>query len=175
MDFREFTNKVAKREGPKKAKISNSWGIYDTYKAIRKNKWFNIGRPLTEHEYYSIVRNVNKLLANEIANGREVTFPNNMGILELRKLRRGVSIVNGKLRITYPINWEETLRLWFEDEEARKNKTLLRDESEFLYHVKYNKRKATYTNQYFYEFAVNRFIKIALRENVKQGKIDSLW
>lgn len=175
MEYKEFRNKLLKTEAPKKAKINNSWGVYDAYKAIRKHQWYDIGRPLKEHEFYAIIRGINDLFAEEIANGKEMVFPGRMGKLELRKVQRGVSIVDGKLRNTYPINWDETIRLWYEDEEARKNKTLLRNESDYMYFVKYNKFGTIYENQSFYEFTLNRFIKKALKKNIEKGKIDTLW
>lgn len=175
MDYKEFNTELRKARVPRKAKVRNSWGIYDCYKHIRKNGWYDIGRPLKEHEFYSIIRSVNKLLADEIANGNEVVFPSRMGKLEIRKFKPGISIVNDKLKITYPVAWEETIRLWFEDEEARNNKTLVRNESPYIYQVRYNKYTANYENKSFYEFSTNRFIKIALGKNVKKGKIDTLW
>lgn len=175
MDYKEFSNQVRKARIPKHAKVRNSFGVYDCYKYIRKNKWYDIGRPLKEQEFYSIIRGINDLLAEELAQGREVTFPSRMGKLELRKIQTGVSLVDGKLKNTYPIAWEDTLRLWFEDEEARKNKTLLRHETEYVYHIKYNKYNANYENQCFYEFTLNRFIKQALKKNIDKGKIDTLW
>ena len=69
----------------KNFKVRGSFGIYDCYKAIRRHKWFDIGRPLKEKEFYSIIRGVNNLIAEEIANGETVTFPEKMGMLELRK------------------------------------------------------------------------------------------
>lgn len=175
MDFREFSKQTRKADSRCKAKVRNSFGVYDIYKLIRKNHWYNIGRPLTEHEFYTIIREVNKLFAIELANGREMVFPHRMGALELRKSEKGVSIVNGKVRVTYPVDWEETLRLWYEDEEARKNKTLLRNENKFVYHIKYNKYNAFYENKSFYQFSLNRFIKKALSRNIKSGKTDTLW
>ena len=173
--FREFTTEIGKKKGPKKMKITNSWGIYDAYKLIRKNKWYNIGKPVAESEFYSIIRSVNKLLAENLANGETVKLPFRMGWLELRKTQRGVSIVNGKLKNTYPVDWGETLRLWFEDAEAREKKILLRDENDMAYHIRYNKYPANYENKGFYLFALNRFIKLALKENIKSNKVDTLW
>lgn len=175
MEYREFSNKIKRSREHHQAKVRNSYGVYDAYKAIRKNKWFDIGRPLKEKEFYSIIRGINDLLAGEIANGREISFPSRMGKLELRKIKTGVSIVNGKLKNTYPVNWEETIRLWFEDEEARQKNVLLRNETEYVYHIKYDKFDATYENKGFYEFTLNRFIKLALKENINKGKIDTLW
>lgn len=175
MKYETFRDTITKKNCPKKAKISNSWGVYDAYKHIRKHQWYDIGRPLKEHEFYTIIRKVNNLLAKELAQGNPVIFPFRMGILELRKRPAGVSIVDGALKNTYPIDWDSTLRLWFEDEEAKKDKTLLRHEAPNVYYIKYNKFKANYENQCFYEFQLNRFVKLALKENIKKGKIDALW
>lgn len=175
ISLEEFKTEVCKRTGEKNFKITDSWGIYDAYKKIRKQGWYDIGRPLKEHEFYSIVRKVNDLLAENIANGETVTFPCRMGKLELRREPRGVSIVQDKLKISYPVNWEDTLRLWYEDAEARKNNILLRFENKEVYRTKYCKFDATYENKTFYEFALNRFIKRALKKNIDKGKIETLW
>lgn len=156
-------------------KIRNSFGVYDIYKLIRKNKWYNIGRPLTEKEFYSIIREINKRLAVNIANGESIAFPEHMGTLELRKFPRGVSIVNGKLKNTYPVDWRATNQLWAEDEEERNKKTLIRFESPVIYHVRYCKDTANYENKTFYQFALNNNAKKALKENIITGKTDSLW
>ena len=158
-----------------KAKVRDSWGTYDAYKYIRKNGWMDIGRPVTEKEFYAIVRGINKLLAEEIANGQTVKFPLHMGVLELRKFQRGVSLVDGKLKNTYPIDWHNTLLLWEQDEEAKKNRIRLRHENEWVYHVKYDSWMAMYENKKFYRFALNTFIKWELSKNIKQGKVDTLW
>lgn len=174
MDYKEFDVQTRKARDPKTAKVNHSWGVYDAYKLIRKHQWFDIGRPLKEHEFYSIIRKVNKLFAAEVANGGEFTFPSRMGKLEIRRSVRGVSIVEGKLKNTYGIDWRNTLKLWYDNEEARREKTLVRWEND-IYHVRYNKFTANYENQSFYQFETNRFLKKALQENVKQGKIDTLW
>lgn len=175
MNLKEFMVETKKANTKKQAKVRGSFGVYDAYKRIRKNKWYDIGRPLKEHEFYSIIRGVNNLFAEEIALGHTVDFLSRMGKLELRKVENGVSIVDGKLKINYPINWDETLRLWFEDEEARNAKTLIRNEEKFRYHVRYCKYNATYENKSFYQFDLNRFIKKKLIENIKNNKADTLW
>ena len=173
--FEEFRSEITKQRSKKTAKVNNSWGIYDIYKHIRRNKWYDIGRPLTEHEFYYIIRNVNRHLAENIANGKPVKFPAAMGKLELRKHGTGVSIVGGKLRNRYPIDWMETLRLWYEDEEEKDKKTLVRREVPEVFYVKYDKEDATYENKIFYQFVLNRFIKRKLSGNIREGKVDTLW
>ena len=55
----EFRRQVLKVDGPRVHKVNNSYGVYDAYKYIRKNKWFDIGQPVTEHQFYSIIRRMN--------------------------------------------------------------------------------------------------------------------
>lgn len=152
-----------------------SFGVYDAYKHIRRNKWYDIGRPLKEHEFYSIIRSVNNLLAEELSGGKEVVFPYKMGKLELKKSKRGVSIVEGKLKITYPVNWKETMKLWEQDEDSRINKRLIRFENEYIYHIRYCRATAIFENKSFFEFHLNRNIKRALKDNINNGKIDTIW
>lgn len=174
--FSEFRQSVINPKGkPKKFKITNSIGAYDIYKMMRKAGWLDIGRPVKEKEYYAIIRGVNDCLAKEIALGKTIQFPAKMGKLELRKQERGVSIVDGKLKITYPINWNETLKLWYEDPEAMRNKTLLRCENKYLYRVRYDVFDATYENKLFYQFKLNTFIQDALSKNIREGKVDTAW
>ena len=154
--------------------IKSSLGVYDAYKYIRKNKWFDIGRPLTEHEFYSIVRNMNLLFAEELAKGEEIVFPCRMGKLELRK-RNSVPTLDskGKVKVTYTIDWDKTLRLWYEDEEEYNRKTLVRIPEKEIYKVYYNKAFANYANKGFMEFKVNRDIKKSLKHSIKNSKIDA--
>ena len=174
--FEEYKSQLAHRKGCL-GKVRNSLGVYDIYKKIRKNHWYNIGRPLTEKEFYAIIRGINKLLADEIAMGNTVTFPQKMGRLELRKYPVGVKVKDGKLKITYPVDWNETLKLWYNDAEAERQKILMRNENPYVYFVKYctEGTKCDYRNKFFYQFAINTFIKKALKRNIKQGKVDTLW
>lgn len=156
-------------------KIRNSLGVYDIYKIIRKNHWYDIGRPLKEHEFYTIIRSVNKLLAENIANGEDVAFPERMGKLKLIKYPCGVEFIDGKLKNTYPIDWASTKKLWEEDEEEHQKHTLIRYETPVIYRVRYCKEDATYENKTFYQFKLNQFIKKALKQNIITGKTDTLW
>ena len=175
MELEEFKNQARVGVGRRKVAITNSWGVYDAYKLARKNGWYNIGKAVSEKDFYAIVRSVNKLIADEIAMGHTVKFPEGMGHLELRKRETGVSIVNGKLKNTYPVDWSETWKLWFEDADAYEKKLLIRDEQPFVYYIKYLKFPATYNNKTFYQFRLNQFVKKALKQHIKQGKVDTLW
>lgn len=174
-DFAAFRSKILGSNEKRKAKVKGSIGVYDIYKKIRKNGWLDIGRPLKEHEFYSIIRGVNNLLAVEISKGNTVNLPSRMGSFELRKFQPSARFVNGKLKVTYPVNWDKTLKLWFTDKEAKKNKILIRMEEDNVYKVKYNKHNANYENMSFYEFQLNGKIKQMLKENIKAGKVDTAY
>lgn len=173
--FKEFDDRLKRRREPKIAKVRNSYGVYDAYVTIRKNKWEGIGKHVSSHDFYAVIRGVNKLLAKNLGEGKKISFPHGMGTLEIRKSERGAYLVGGQLKVSYPIDWKSTFQLWYEDKEANKRKILIRNEERWVYSIKYSKHDANYPNQYFYQFVVNRLIKKALKDNIKQGKIDTLY
>lgn len=74
-ELSRFVNSIKKVNEPRKHKVTNSIGVYSAYKFIRKNKWLNIGRSLTEHEFYSIIRKVNDYLADSLLHGEDIKLP----------------------------------------------------------------------------------------------------
>lgn len=169
----DFLNSIKKVNEPRVHKVNNSLGVYDAYKWIRKNKWLNIGRPLTEHEFYSIIRIVNDYLADSLLHGEDIKLPHRMGRIELRKYDVIISFDGEKVKTNLPIDWDRTLKLWYEDEEAYENKTLVKVEEKEIFKVYYNRQLADYNNQSFYEFHVNRELNRRLKQRIKEGKIDA--
>ena len=169
----DFRKEVLKVNESRVHKVRNSLGIYDSYKWIRKNKWLDIGRPLTEHEFYTIIRQVNNLLADNILDGNDIHLPHRMGDIELRKYENIIEFRNGVLVDSLPIDWDRTLKLWYEDEEAYKNKTLIKMEEKETFRVFYNKRTANYENKSFMQFEANRNLKLRLKQKIKNKTIDA--
>ena len=169
----EFRRTVLKVDGPRKHKVNNSNGVYQAYKYLRKNKWFNIGRPLTEHEFYAIIRQVNNYLADELLHGNDITLPHRLGRIELRKYDAKITFKGGKVKTNLPIDWDRTLKLWSEDEEAYKERTLVKAEEKEIFKVFYNKGNANYNNKSFYTFEVNRDLKRRLKQKIKSKSIDA--
>lgn len=169
----DFRRKVLKLDKPRIHKVKNSLGIYDSYKWIRKNKWLNIGRPVTEHEYYTIVRQVNNLLADNLLSGEDIVLPHRLGRIELRKYNPKVTFRDGKLVANLPIDWDRTLKLWAEDEESYKERTLVKKEEKEIFKVYYNKKLANYKNKSFYTFEANRDLKRRLKQKIKDRAIDA--
>lgn len=173
MEYREFRNEIQKVNNTRIHKVTGSIGVYAAYKYIRKHKWFDIGRPLKEGEFYRIVRRINDYLAEELTNGKEIKLPHRMGTLEIRKKPSRIAIVDGKLTTNLPIDWDATLKLWYDDKESFDNKTLVRVENEEIYKVYYNKKDANYNNKSFYEFKPNRNIQRNLTKRIRSGNFDA--
>lgn len=173
MNQEEFIKEIRKLNASRVHKVNKSVGVYQAYKWIRKNKWLDIGRPLKEGEFYRIIRKINNILAEQLSLGKEIKLPLRMGTLEIRKRPVRISIVNGKLVTDLPINWDATLKLWYEDKEAFDNRTLVRLENEEVFKVYYNKKEANYNNKSFYEFHPNRIIQRTLAKHIREGNIDA--
>lgn len=177
-DFKAFMDKITGFGKGYTHKVRNSYGVYDTYKWVRKNKWFSIGGPVTEHDYYTIIRSVNNHLAENLSKGISVLLPEGMGKLELRKRPVGASIVDGKLQVTYPIAWMDTMKLWYKDEEAYKNKYLVRNEAvDAVYRVLWLRKDAMFTNKTLYQFQTNHALRQMLKANINAGITDTpyIW
>lgn len=173
MDYNNFRKQVLKLTSSRKHEVSGSLGVYDAYKYIRKNKWFDIGRSLSEHEFYTIIRQINSLLAEEFIKGHDIELPHKLGRIELRKFEKRISFRDGKVYTNLPIDWDRTLKLWAEDNDAYREKILVRMEEDEIFKVVYNKSKANYNNKSFYEFSVNRDLKKRLRQRIKEGLLDA--
>lgn len=169
----EFRKQVLKINGPRVHKVNNSYGVYDIYRYIRKNKWFDIGQPVTEHQFYSIIRRMNNLLADALIHGHDIELPCRMGVIEVRKYDARISIENGKVKTNLPVDWDRTLKLWSEDEEAYKERTLIKMEEKEIFSIFYNRTAANYKNKSFYEFRTNRQLKLRIKKRIKSGNFDA--
>lgn len=172
----EFRSRILRRSESRTHKVRGSLGIYDGYKFYRKNKPKESQYVLTESQYFAITRKVNDLLAEELIKGEDVKFPHRMGRLEIRKNDREVRIgKNGEIITNLPIDWDQTLKLWYEDEEAYKAKTLIKVDEKEVFRVYYNRGFANYNNKSYYEFQVNRELKKRLKQRIKEGRIDAMY
>ena len=173
MTYEEFKFNVQHLNSLRIHKVKNSYGVYDGFKYYRKNKPKEHKYVLTESQYFSIIRRVNELLGESLINGEDVTLPYRLGRLEIRKYEARITTDGKKVRTNLPIDWDRTLKLWYEDKESYKNKTLIKVEEKEIYKVYYNRNVAEFTNKAFYQFDVNRELKRRLKQNIKEGKLDA--
>lgn len=173
MAFEEFIQEVKKVHQKRHHKVTNSYGSKDAFRFYRKTRPKEDKYILTDCEYLHIIRLVNNELQILLINGNDVILPERMGCLELRKRTNKIKFKDNKLIVNNPINWNATLKLWYEHPEYKNKKQLVREESLEVFKVYYNRSKANYNNKTFYEFNTNRTIKLGLKKNIKQNKIDA--
>lgn len=175
--FSDFARAVTKQgeKGVRHHKATGSWGLHDAYLHIRKQGWPGIGHTLAERDFSSIVKTVNGLMAEELEKGNSITFPNRMGVLELRRKENKAVIRDGAVHIGYPVDWAATLKLWYADRKAMGEKRLLRRTGKARYRICYRKYPASYANRSLYEFLPNRQLVRKLLHNINEGKADTLW
>ena len=168
----DFRKEVLKVNKPRVHKVNNSLGTYDAYKWLRKNKWLDVG-PISEHDYYAIIRTVNKALAKSFLHLGSINLPLRMGEIILRKYHPSITLQDGKIKTNLPVDWDSTLQLWSEDKESYKKRTLIRLEEKEVFKVLYDKSKALYNNKSFYTLELNRDIKLSLKKQLKNGLLDA--
>lgn len=169
----EFSAKIRRASSHHIHKITNSYGVYDFYKFYRRTKPKDKKFILTESQYFAIIRRINETLAKNFSYGKEVRFPMRMGTIELRKTTKTPRIKDGKLVFNTMIDWDKTIKLWYEDEESFKNKTLVKMEAKEIFRTFYNKSMATFNNKAFYLIQINKELRRDISKNIRKGIIDA--
>lgn len=150
--------------------IKNSIGVEDfLYDYLKENK------DISSSTIRCIIKTINLELANRLSLGFEIKLPRQMGSLELRSNNTYVKFKDGKLKTNRMIDWNATLKLWYNDKEAKHKKQLVRLENKKIFSVFYNRGKAKFTNQVFYEFVPNRALKQKIKENIQLGNISDTF
>lgn len=176
MTYEDFRIKALKAATKKQFKITNSYGIKDIYRYMKKHKVFNtIGYDLSEKDFRIIINAINLTLQEQLLQGKDIIFPQRLGKLEIRKRDTYVGLEGNKIKNTKPIDWDSTLKLWHEDKEAFINKTKIRYDVKECFSIRYNKAKAVFTNKIFFTFDVARPIKLKLKNIIKDRGFDAFY
>lgn len=173
MELQEFRSEVLKVKESRHHKVTNSYGSKQMWRWLRKKKWLDLGQPITERQMGYIIKAINESLKDQLLEGKDIVLPHRMGRIELRKFKVRVEIRDGKIVTNLPIDWEKTIRLWHEDEESHKAKTLVRMEAKEGYKIRYDKNEANYENKSFYQFIPNTELKRELRDKILNGEVDA--
>ena len=174
MNYIDFKVKVVNATDKKgHFTVTNSNGTKEAWRWIKKNKWLTIGQPITELELGTIVKAINLTLQDYLLEGKDVRLPNRMGRIEVRKFNDKVEYDNEKLITNLPVDWDRTVRLWWEDKEAYKNKTLVRYEARERFFIYFNKKYSHFINKEFYKFTPTRSFKIRFKDKILNGQIDA--
>lgn len=166
--LKDFKISIKRSNTKKEHKITASLGMREAFRYYTKKS-----KSLNEKDFRRVIRYINSLLQESLASGEDINLPCRMGRLELRKFKTSVSFRDGKMITNLPIDWDETLNLWYEDKESFKEKRKVRMEVPEVFRVYYKKSTANYNNKSFFTFKVNRDLKQKLKTNIINKKVDA--
>lgn len=154
-------------------KIKSDYGMLDYFKYYKEN-----GGKLDIKQYRKILKEFNSGLYDIICTNDYVyTLPKRMGFISIYKIKNYVKVEDGELKTNLPPNWNETLKLWAVDEEAREHKTLIRVENSntdrYTHRIMYTKSRAVFKNKTIYKMQINRALKQHLKDKINKGNFDS--
>ena len=172
-DYNDFRADILGLREDKEFKISHSYGTKQGWRWLKKNKWLDVGQPVTERQFGQIIKGVNKILINRFLKGSDIKFPHRMGKLELRKYTPSIEVHEDKIITNLPINWKETLKLWHADEEAKAEKKLVRRETKEIFKILYNKHSSFYKNKRFMQFTAARSLKKKIKKTADDNRLDA--
>lgn len=160
--YSKFRADILKIASPRHTKPTSTLTSKMIIRSIRKT--YSESRIVSEDTYSKIIRRINELLIEELFKGQIITLPYNMGNIILTSKMSKIFMSNGKLVRTAPINWSETLKLWYNNSKAYNNKTKVRDLPTTIYRFRYTKSKIGFRNQQYYKFIPCRTLKLKLKE-----------
>lgn len=168
------------RKGKSEEKIKTHINSPETYKYYKDN---NFGRNRSSEFYVSktLYGKFLKMFFEEIMNkviydNYEFKMPYRIGTLFIRKQKPSVKIIDGKIRSSYPVDWNETLKLWDRDKEAKDKKIIVKNLNKhtngYSFKIVYSRQLANYKNKYAWWFVPTRQHKLKLKNASKSGKVD---
>jgi len=122
--------------------------------------------------FYKILRALNEETTRQLSEGNDIKLFFGLGTLEIRKYLPSVKLVDGKVVTNLPIDWKETWKLWEGYPEERGKKTLIRRQVSEIYKVFLNKSDF-YHNRRKLKFFPSKKLRVRLKENINNGKIDA--
>lgn len=125
-ELEQFIANAKNVHGKRVHNATNSYDTKDFYRGYIKGLGKDSKYFVSERKYGEILRVTNDILTGKLLDGYQVVFPYNFGSMQIESFKESFKIVDGKIRTSMMVDWNETLKLWYEDEECRKNKTLVR-------------------------------------------------
>lgn len=149
-------------------RIYNSYGVTDYYKFYKSK-----GGTLDRKTFSEILTRVNEKLGERLLEKKAIDFPYGMGRMEIKKFKTKVCVGDNGIETNLPPDWETTLKLWAEDEEAREAKTIIRQEVPYVFRAVYIKYNAVYKNKQFFTFTIGRTLKRKMKDLINKGEMES--
>jgi hypothetical protein len=162
MTYEEYRDKIKKVKEPRNRRIKNSYYYLDAW------KYYVRTTPGQHHIPYNlcckVIRSINQYMMNTIVEEGSVKLPYGLGELTVVVSTSTPKMKNGKLKVPNKIDWDATLKLWYEDKEAEKNKIVVRRRNSRRLIFYYIKKRHRVNNIMFYNF---RFLREYVNKVVK--------
>lgn len=155
-------------------------GMTDFYNYYKDNNFGNNKESLfylERSEFNSIVTMIFKGIKDLILyENFEFNMPSRLGILSIKKVKRNIKVIDGKVAATLPIDWKKTNELWESNPEAKEKKVLIKHINNhtngYVCRFRYNKSKANYKNKSIYRFRAARDFARELKTALFNKKIN---
>lgn len=179
--MKDLENKIRQLRSEATKGKKRNYKMKDSFEIRFFLKYYRNHRPkkseyvLDDTKYCDIVRSINYKIADLLVEGHPIIFPKRLGGLEVRKYKPTTKIdgKTGKIRSSLAVNWNATFKLWAEDEECRKNKTIVRIETDYIYKFYFNQCKAKFNNKEYYTFKVNQRVRKLLKNKADNGELEA--
>lgn len=148
---------------------SGTLTVQTVYRALKKDKKI---KDVDIHTFRKIVRTMGQNLAKQIMDGYIVKLPLQMGHFVVIEKKPFVKFINGKVYHNHKVDWNGTIRLWEEDAEARRDKTVVYFNTDKLLFIRYYRRLAKFKNKYFFEVRATSAIKRNIHKYADENKIN---
>ena len=150
-------------------KASNSYRTRDYYKYYKLIKPINKEFHITRELYSKVLFDICGKIINVILDEGYIELPSRIGVIYLKRKEVKPEIKNGKFRYVAPVHWGKTLQLWKEDEEAKRNKQIIKVDPGNVYSIKYTRRYVNRRKMKYYSFEVVRAIKLNQLKNLAKN------
>lgn len=158
----ELIKDIVKR--PATHEVRNSYGAWYYYRKFK----CPYGQKISYQDFSAILKLMNTKLAEQLIETGDVVFPNEMGGLYVRVSERKLRLEDGKIK-GLAVSWAQTISLWLSDEEARENKTLVREENRTLAKVHFRRARARFLHKSIYTLTVCRRIRVSIYNRIHEG------
>jgi hypothetical protein len=155
-------------------KITAHYGVKDYFNYFTNNfKELNI----TRKTYHDVLKDFNEgIIDLIIENNIEYNFPHIGSSLIIKKTKKTLKIVDGKLLNTTPVDWVATNKLWSEDNESLDKKLLVRysnyHTSKHVFRIYFKKYVYPFKNKKYFKFKANRTFSRLLGKRIKDENKD---
>lgn len=166
--YQEFRDSIKKVSTKRNHRIKNSYGVDNYYSYYRTHSTNKIDQKL----YRQILHQINLEIIEQLFYNKIFSLPKSLGTISIVKEPLRFCMYNNKLVSNRGVNWDRTLKLWYEDKDAYSNRVIVRKEYQNRFKFKYRQCQSLKNCRYI-RFIPNRYIKLKLQRLVSEEDYDT--